>query len=59
MLNWRWLSVSDVQSIINMAESMAVCRQTWCWRGWGGEELRVLDLDPQTAGRDGEPLWLA
>jgi hypothetical protein len=27
---WAWITVSEVQSIIIMAGSMVMCRQTWC-----------------------------
>ena len=28
--HWGWLTVSDVQSVIIMVESMAAFRQAWC-----------------------------
>ena len=31
-INWGRLTVSGVQSIILIAESMAAFRQAWCWR---------------------------
>jgi hypothetical protein len=37
--NWSWLTISEVQSIIIMAGSMAVFRQTWCWRS---QEFYIL-----------------
>jgi hypothetical protein len=37
--NWGWLTVSEIQSIVIMAESMAACRQTWCWRS---QEFYIL-----------------
>jgi hypothetical protein len=30
--NWSWLTVSEVQSIIIMVESMAASRHTRCWQ---------------------------
>jgi hypothetical protein len=41
--NWGWLTVSEVQSILLMMGSMAVGRQTWCWRSW---ELYILNQRP-------------
>jgi hypothetical protein len=53
-LNWVWLTVSEVQSIIIIVGSMTAYRQTWCWRrSW---ELYIW-ITLQAAGR--EPLGLA
>jgi hypothetical protein len=30
--NWGWITVLEVQSLIVIAESAAVSRQTWSWR---------------------------
>jgi hypothetical protein len=47
-LNWGWLIVPKVQSIIIMTESMAVCKQI----DMALEEPRVLHLDPKAAEGD-------
>jgi hypothetical protein len=44
-INWSWLTVSEVQSIIIMMGSMAVSRQTWYWK------RRLLHLDPTARRR--------
>lgn len=31
-INWVWLTVSEVSSIIVMVGNMVACRQIWCWR---------------------------
>jgi len=46
--SWDWLIVSEVQSIIILAGSMVASRQADMMLE---EELRVLHLDPNTAGR--------
>jgi hypothetical protein len=42
-----WVTFSEVQSIIIMTGSVAVCRQIWYWRN-----EKVLYLDPQAAEGD-------
>ena len=50
--HWGWLTVSEVQSIVIMAGSMAACRQTWCWR----TTLRIQH--PRCTGsRPGLSIW--
>ena len=45
--NWDWLTVSEVQSIISMAGSMAVVQADMIME----KELRVLNLDLKAARR--------
>jgi alpha-mannosidase len=37
--NWSWLTVSEVQSIVIMAGSMAAGRHTWHWKN---QEFSIL-----------------
>jgi hypothetical protein len=43
-LDWDWLILSEVPSIIIMAGSMVACRQTWCWRS---QEFCILSICSQ------------